>query len=86
MRGTVVVVVDSDDVGCDQTGPKIVTDWLTQSSHRVPACVMFAARSPLRKLHSSGWHQDWPALSWPRPAVGSFAKCGDSGLGTAGAA
>ena len=56
MRGTVVVVVvvDSDDVGCDQTGPKIVTDWLTQSSHRVPACVMFAARSPLRKLHSSG--------------------------------
>ena len=75
MRGTAVVVVVDSDVGCDQTGPRIVTDWLTVCVCRP---VMFAAPGPLRKLHSSGTGLAALARTKLGPAD-SFAMCG---LGT----
>ena len=69
---TAVAVVDND-VGCDQTGPKIVTDWpcLRVWVRCEPAChVCRLEPEPLRKLHSSAGPPG-PALM-PGPA-GSFA-------------
>lgn len=74
MRGTAVVVVVDSDVGCDQTGPRIVTDWLSLVCVCRP--VMFAGSA--KKAAQLGTGLAALARTELGPA-GSFAKCG---LGT----